>query len=140
MKTDIEGLHFITKQEGVRLETYNDVAGIPTVGIGHKLLPGESYPNGITLETAQFLLSKDVEKCDEAIDHLGWELTQNQWNALADFCFNLGGGALLQLANHGMDQVPQQLPRWCHAKINGVETVVPDLANRRDAEVRLWLG
>src|SRR5690242_19652074 len=95
MQVDQSGLDFIARWEGVVLHVYKDVVGIPTIGVGHVLLPGESFPHGITYDEALHLLAKDVQKCEVAIaKYVEVDLNQNQYNALASFTFNCGVGAL----------------------------------------------
>jgi len=43
-----KGLALIREFEDLRLTVYKDSSGLPTIGIGHKLTVGESYPHGIT--------------------------------------------------------------------------------------------
>jgi len=135
MQTSENGLSFIKKQEGLTLTVVPDV-NKHAIGYGHNLLPGESYPNGITEEQANALLLQDVAKVDEFMtkQHLALDLNQSQWNCLASFTYNCGRGALIQLLAHGVDQVPVQLFRWTH----GGGKVLPGLVARRAAEVALW--
>ena len=135
MQTDQNGLDFIKANEGLTLTVKNDV-GHGMIGYGHDLLPGESYPDGITQDQADALLASDVAKVDAQLNRQGLTgiVNQNQWNALADFCYNAGGGALVQLLAHGLDQVPAQLPRWIHAG----SAVLPGLVARRQKEVELF--
>ena len=89
------------------------MAGVQTIGIGHKLLPGESFPDGITQDQAQTMLAHDLTFVQNALTVIApASCTQNQWDALCDFGFNLGVGALKTLLAHGWDQVPTQLLRW----------------------------
>lgn len=142
MRVSPAGRQFIRQHEGITLDVVGDTGGHQEVGYGHDLKPGESYPAGITADTAEFLLDADVAIVDEALDRvlgpLGWELTQNQVDAVGDFCYECGAEALAELAAHGVDQVPTQLPRWVHAKVNGVETTLPGMVGRRADEVKLW--
>ena len=142
MQVDQAGLDFIARWEGVVLHVYKDVVGIPTIGVGHVLLPGESFPNGITHDEALHLLAKDVRKCEVAIaKYVEVELNQNQYNALASFAFNCGTGALQkstvrQRLNRGDYQgAADALLMWCKAggKVNA------GLLNRRKDERRLFL-
>lgn len=41
--------------------TYKDSLGLPTIGYGHLLRPGESFPNGLTEAEAEALLLKDAQ-------------------------------------------------------------------------------
>jgi GH24 family phage-related lysozyme (muramidase) len=135
MQTSADGLSFIMEQEGLTLTVIPDV-NKHAIGYGHNLLPGESYPNGITEDQANALLLQDVSKVDAFMtkQHLALDLNQNQWDALSSFTYNCGRGALIQLLAHGVDQVPVQLMRWTHS----LGQVLPGLVARRAAEVELW--
>ena len=138
MQTSENGLALIEANEGLVLTVQADTGGKRVIGYGHDLLPGETFPNGITQEQAVCLLNEDVAEWDAAINALNWTLTQNQHDALADFTHECGIGALQQLAAHGIAQVPAQLPRWVHAKVRGVEVVLAGMVARRAKEVALW--
>lgn len=142
MKVNQQGLDFIARWEGVVLHVYKDVVGIPTIGVGHVLLPGESFPNGITREQALAILAKDVLKCENGIaKYITQPLNQNQFNALASFTFNCGVGALQtstvrrKLNNGDYQGAADALLMWCKAggKVNA------GLLNRRKDERRLFL-
>jgi lysozyme len=70
------------------------------------------------------------------------EIIQDQFDALVDFCFNIGCGnfqssSLLRYANHGeFESVVIQFGLWVHA---GGE-VAPGLVRRRAAEAALFAG
>lgn len=136
MKTSAAGLQFIESFEGRRLTQYQDVAGKWTIGVGHLLLPGEHYPNGITDEQCAELLSKDVQGVEAVMNRLAldYTFTQNQFDAIADFGFNLGVGSLRLLLSHGLENIPVQILRW--DKSGGLP--VPGLTRRREAELKLW--
>jgi lysozyme len=95
---------------------------------------GEDFGDTITHAQAMQLLATDVQTAEDAVNGLEWVLTQGQFEALVDFVFNAGTGALKQLASHGQDDIPNQLPRWNRSK--GV--VLSALVNRRAAEVAMW--
>ena len=80
------------------------------------------------------LLANDVARFENAVNGYGLNLTQNQFDVLVDFAFNAGEGALAQLLAHGLDDVPNQLPKWTHAG----GQVIQALVNRRGAEVEMW--
>ena len=145
MQTSVSGVNFIRTNEGIFLEVENDV-GHPVIGHGHDITPdelasgliyGTRFGDGITIEQADAILGKDVAKVDTAMNRQGLTgiVNQNQWDCLADFCFNLGEGALIRMLSHGLEQVPMQIPRWTHGE-GGVE--LPGLVTRRQAEVEWW--
>jgi lysozyme len=135
------GLNLIKNSEGFRANTYLDVAGLPTIGFGHKLLPGETYPDGINEGEAEELLTADAGATCLAVQRLVQvPLSQGQFDALVDFCYNLGEGrlaasTLLRELNAGQyDNARQQLLLWDHSG----SQVVPGLQIRRQAEFDLW--
>ena len=52
------GLELLKKSEGFRGRMYLDVAGVPTIGYGHRILATESFPNGIDEAWGQEMLSR----------------------------------------------------------------------------------
>jgi lysozyme len=141
MKFSAAGMELLKKSEGFRSRVYLDVAGFPTIGYGHRLLHPESFPNGIDEQQAANLLACDVREAEQAVQRLvKVPLTQGQFDALVDFCFNLGSGrlaasSLLKDLNAGKyDDAAEQLLRWDHAA--GRENIA--LKCRREAEAELW--
>ena len=135
MKTSQAGLNLIEVSEGFRNLPYRDVAGFLTVGYGHKILPGEDYSQGITPGQAQDLLQSDLGHVEDAMRQLmPSDCTQGQWDAGADFGFNLGVNALRTCLAHGFNQFPVQAPRW----VNAGGEPQPGLVKRRAAEVELF--
>ncbi|MGO9318626.1 MAG: lysozyme [Terracidiphilus sp.] len=143
MKFSAAGMELLKKLEGFRNRAYRDVAGIPTIGYGHRLLHSDSFPNGIDEPQAANLLACDVRDAEQAVQRLvKVPLTQGQFDALVDFTFNLGAGklassSLLKSLNAGRyDHAAEQLLRWDHA--GGQE--IAALKARRQAEAGLWRG
>ncbi|MGA2167249.1 MAG: lysozyme [Terracidiphilus sp.] len=143
MQLSAAGLELIKRSEGFRNRTYLDVAGLPTIGYGHLLLPHESFPNGIEEPQAALLLAGDVRAAEQSVQRLvKVALTQGQFDALVDFCFNLGAGrlassTLLKVLNGGRyEAAAEQLLRW---DLAGGE-VNAGLKARREAEFQLWTG
>ncbi len=143
MKLSEDGLKLIKTSEGFRDHIYLDVAGFPTIGYGHLVKPDESFPNGITEPQAAAILATDVQQAEQAVSRLvKVALTQSQFDALVDFCFNLGAGrlassTLLRDLNAGHhDAAAEQLLSWDHAG----GAVVAGLKARREAELKLWMG
>ncbi|MGB7546977.1 MAG: lysozyme [Terracidiphilus sp.] len=143
MQLSAAGLELLKQSEGFRSQTYLDVAGYPTIGFGHRLVHPECFPRGIDETQAEAILRADVREAEHAVARLvKVALTQGQFDALVDFCFNLGAGrlaasTLLEDLNAGKyDAAAGQLLRWDHA---GAEEVA-GLKARREAEFQLWGG
>ena len=141
MELSAAGLELLKRSEGFRSRTYKDVAGIPSIGYGHRILATESFPNGIEEPQAAALLDHDVREAEQAVLRLvRVALAQGQFDALVDFCFNLGQGrlaasSLLQDLNIGRyDAAAEQLLRWDHT---GAQENTA-LKARREAEFHLW--
>lgn len=135
------GIQFIAENEGFAPQVYND-AGHQAIGFGHDLLPGESFPDGITREEGLDILGRDCAKVDDGMADLQAQglipqtCTQNQWDALADFAYNLGVQSLRVMLGHGWDQVPVEILRWCY--VNHVANA--GLLARRQREVTMFHG
>ena len=143
MQLSAAGLELLKRSEGFRSHTYNDVNGFPTIGYGHRLLKTESFPSGISEAQATAILAADVHTAEQAVVRLvKVPLTQGQFDALVDFCFNLGAGrlassTLLKVLNCGRHaDAAEQLLRWNIA--GGIECA--GLKARRQAEFELWHG
>jgi lysozyme len=134
-------MELLKNSEGFRRHVYLDVAGLATIGYGHRLLHRDSFPNGIDEPQAANLLACDVRDAEQAVERLvKAPLTQGQFDALVDFCFNLGAGrliasTLLKYLNAGRyDEAVEQLLLWNHA--GGEECAA--LKARRESEAELW--
>jgi len=138
----IKNVEMIKVSEGLRLEAYlptpNDVW---TIGYGHTKTakPGMK----ITNKGAEALLLHDLEWVEDVIElHVEVALTQNQYDALCSFIYNLGGtnfasSTLLRKLNKGDYQgAADQLPRWNKQK----GKVLRGLTIRRKEERDLFLS
>ena len=141
MKLSAEGLDLIKRFEGFRNQQYTDVAGFLTIGYGHRIVPPESFPSGVSEPQAAAILASDVSQAEQAVCRLvKVALTQGQFDALVDFTFNLGAGrlaksTLLRALNAGRyDAAAEQLLLWDLA----AGQVNLGLKARREAELRLW--
>ena len=141
MQLSAAGLELLKRSEGFSNRTYVDVAGFPSIGYGHRILASESFPNGIDEAQGAAMLARDVRTAEQAVQRLvKVALAQGQFDALVDFCFNLGQGklaasTLLQDLNTGRyDAAAEQLLRWDHA---GTQENA-GLKGRREAEFHLW--
>jgi lysozyme len=133
---------FIKQFEGLRLDAYQCSAGVWTIGYGHT---GKGVVPGVRIDEAEAeaLLRYDVEKFERGVAELVTvPLSQNQFDALVCFAFNLGLGALrsstLLRKLNDMDKLgaAEEFLRWVYAggkKLKGLET-------RRQAERALFLA
>ena len=136
-----EGMELIKDCEGCRLESYEDVAGVLTIGYGHtgkNVVPGMKIDQKI----AEMLLANDLTTSEKAITNLvKVKLNKNQLAALVSFVFNLGFGnlqkstLLLKLNKGDYVGASQEFVKWNHAggKINNGLTI------RRLKEKELFL-
>lgn len=122
------------------LTAYDDGSGNPTIGCGHS---GPDVTMGMTInrEYADALFKRDISPCEVAVtDGVKVPLTQNQFDALCSFAFNVGIGAfqsstLLKVLNAGKyELVPDELRKW--TKSGGKTN--PGLINRRNSEIGQW--
>jgi lysozyme len=146
MRMSTTGLAIVKEFEGLRLKAYKCPAAVWTVGYGHTSAAGA--PNVtpdlvITKEDAEEILARDMEQYEDGVrKYVKVGLTQGQFDALVDFAYNAGVGALakstlLKKVNAGkFDEVPAEFMKW--TKGGGKE--LPGLVRRRRAEVKLWRG
>lgn len=130
----------VKQSEGCRLQAYQDSVGVWTIGYGHTG-PGIGIGLQWTQEQADEQLAKDMQRaCEQMQTAVKVTLTQGQTDALTDFVFNLGIGALesstlLRKLNNGWyAEIPAEIVRWNHAGGN----VLAGLVVRRQKEVDLW--
>lgn len=135
-----EGLDFIQDVEGCKLYAYLDTGGVWTIGVGHT---GPEVVKGLTctMEQAMQWLKEDSEEAQEAIrQSVEGLLTQNQFNALVSFVFNVGVDAfkkstMLKLINKGnFDGASKEFTKW--NKDNGKEIL--GLTKRRLLEQAIF--
>jgi lysozyme len=141
MKTSAEGLALIQKFEGCELESYRCSADVPTIGFGHTR--GVKDGDTCTQEEANQLLADDLEEFEGYVTKLvDIDLTQNEFDAMVAWTFNLGptnlkSSTLLQKLNEDdRADVPHQIKRW--NKAGGI--VLNGLVRRREAEALLFQG
>lgn len=91
-------LEAMVEEEGVRYDVYRDVAGYPTVGVGHLVLPQDDLRLGDTIshERAMKLLEQDLKKAERGVRELVGDLpiNQHEFDALTDLVFNVGEGTV----------------------------------------------
>lgn len=149
MRLSRAGAELIARFEGFVPRPYNDAAGHATIGFGHLIHRGQVTAEdrrrwaAIGLDRGLELLVEDAREAASAVEQsVRVPLTQEQFDALTSFVFNVGGGAfrsstLLRMLNAGDPQgAADQLPRW--SKANG--HVLEGLLTRRRAERALFLS
>jgi lysozyme len=133
-----EGLRLIKRFEGFEPEIHLDAAGLPTIGYGHLIRKGEHkmFENGISEAAGEALLIKDVQTAERAVLRLiKVPLTDNQFDALVSFTFNLGGGALQRFTlrrkvnREEHTDVPREFLRWVWSEVKGLMRRREDEAN-----------
>lgn len=88
-----EGRQLIETYEGKHLEAYLDPIGIPTIGYGHT--KNVKMGQTITEQQAIDFLNQDIKKSASGIlTYINTPLTQEQYDALVSFHFNLGADIL----------------------------------------------
>lgn len=139
MKTSNLAIAKIKSFEGCRLAAYQDSVGVWTIGYGSTL----NVRRGMRISQAEagrrFLF--DLETAEIGLRKLNLNLTQGQFDALADFVFNLGVGKLTNSTllkkirdKAPTDEIQKEFRRWVYAggkPANG-------LVKRREWEARRW--
>lgn len=135
------GLKFIEKHEGKRLKAYLCPAGVWTIGIGHTR--GVKEGDTITEEQAYELLRQDVRAAENAVNFENLKITQNQFDALVSFTFNMGVGAFKKStllkkikANPKDATIASEFSKWINA--GGAKSA--GLINRRKEEINLYFS
>lgn len=141
MRIDHRGMEFIKQWEGVRLTAYRCTAGVPTIGVGHTR--GVQMGDRISMFQAERYLAEDVRQFEDAVNRLvRVRLTQNQFNALVSFTFNLGetnlaNSTLLKRLNAGnYVGAAAQFGLW----VRSGGRITQGLINRRAAEKAMFLA
>jgi len=99
MQISTKGLIEIMSHEGICLEPYLDSVGVWTIGVGQTKDDGfdPRTAGKLTLQEAVDLFKRKITAYTNAVDALGLDLSQTQYDALTSFCYNLGAGNLQKL-------------------------------------------
>ena len=126
MRTSSNGIKEIELSEGKRLKAYDDGTGLWTIATG-----SINYPDGtpvkkgdvITQQKADECLAFDLKRTEDGVNNLvKVPLTQNQFDALMSFTFNLGignlaGSTLLKKLNaKDYKGASNEFPKWNNSK------------------------
>jgi len=148
MKLNQKGYDIIKSFEGLKLKPYLCSAKVPTIGYGNTF-----YENNvkvkmsdapITKQRAEDLLKLNADRfASKVLNLVKKPITQNQFNALVSFAYNVGSGALasstlLRKVNVNPNDVTirNEFLKW--NKAGGV--AVQGLTNRRIKEAELYFS
>jgi lysozyme len=139
MRTSEAGIDLIKSFEGCRTVAYQDVVGVWTIGYGHTIDVKEGMT--ITQHQCDVMLEVDIETYENYVnEQVDVSLTQNQFDALVSWVYNLGptnlrNSTMLKVLNAGKyEEVPYQMKRWNRAG----GKVLKGLVVRREAEAELF--
>ena len=145
-KTGKAGIEMIKTFEGFRGTPYKCPAGIPTIGYGATFYPGGKKVTmtdaAITEEQATDLLAHMLVSFEKYVDSYCIDtITQNQFDALVSFAYNLGpanlkASTLLKKVNTNPndESIKLEFLKWVKA---GGKTL-KGLVRRREAEANLY--
>jgi lysozyme len=147
MKPSGNALKIIKQFEGLRLNAYLDQVGIATIGYGNTRYPDGAKVNlgdKISIEKADAMLFFSLNDFAYWINHyVQTSLTQNQFDALCSFTYNVGIGAfrkstLLKKVNLNPNDptIEMEFLKWNKAK----GKVLPGLTKRRQQESDLYFA
>ncbi|EPO7715163.1 glycoside hydrolase family protein [Klebsiella aerogenes] len=118
---------------------YKDSLGFPTIGYGHLLKPGESFPNGITEETADKILYNDMVSARNDSYKLGLALPNDWQDFMVLMVFQLGITktrqfkkmiAALKKGDYKEAVVQAKSSAWYVQTPNRVDAMIADLKNK----------
>ena len=110
MRTSPAGIKFLEHEEldhltvgkhidaAGRFIVYPDPVGLPTIGYGHKVNPGEDFRGGLTHDEVDSLFASDIQRFERCIAaNITWEqLTQHQFDAMVSLAYNIGEHAFAE--------------------------------------------
>lgn len=135
-----QGLALTKSFEGLQLTAYQDCAGVWTIGYGH-VAPDVAAGMTISEAQAEQLLRADLAESVQCVNEaIRVAISQNQFDAMVDFCFNAGRGnfsrsTLLRKVNsEDFAGAAAQFGLW----INAGGVVVDGLVRRRKAEAKMF--
>jgi lysozyme len=145
MKPSKRCIDLVKKFEGLKLKSYQCQAKVWTIGYGSTRWYDETpvrEGQEISIEMAEKLLMNDLQKF---ANHINLNVSQNQFDALVSFCYNLGLGNFNNstlkkkvIVNPEDESIKDEFLKWGKAKINGVLKELPGLMKRRLSESNLY--
>jgi len=147
MELGPRGTAIILDYEQFRSKPYRDQKGVPTIGYGTIFIDGlpvtMSTPPCTQEQALAWFVKDSANKAKYVNDLIMVPLTQNQFDALVSFTYNVGQGAFgsssLRRAINAKQPVTELLfTKWNKVRINGVLTVSNGLTRRRKDEFLLF--
>ena len=139
MKSTNYALLLIKSFEQLRLNSYLCPAGKWTIGYGHT--DGVNRGMLITEKTADAFLKQDIKIAEAEVNKVDADLTQEQFDALVSFVFNIGAQAFrvstlrkLVERNPNDPKIADEFRRWVYAG----DKKLPGLIKRREQEIKLY--
>lgn len=158
-RTSPSGMNYIKKTEAYRPMKYPDPPGQTStfsIGFGHKL-KGQELPqgyvtingekvyinNGLTRQQATDLFMQDLIPREEEVKKaIKVKITQNQFDALVSFVYNVGhlqGTSIAKAINSGnIPAVSLAFMEYVRITKNGQKVTFPPLIKRRQQELRIF--
>jgi lysozyme len=137
-------LELIKRFEGCRQTAAQLPDGRWTIGHGHTLTARQGAE--VSRDDAEALLLYDLIAVGHALNEAVFSpLTQNQFDALASFVFNIGldsfhqSGVLKRLNEGSLIQAGCEMELWRKANVGGERIVIDALVRRRSVEKTLFL-
>lgn len=141
MRTSPNGITLIKKWEGCVLQVYLDAVKVKTVGYGHTGADVNALPVGarISQQQADALLAKDLERFEQGVEWYDsiYHWTQNEFDALVSFAFNVGN--INQLTDNGTRSKEVIANKMLEYNRAGGK-VLDGLTNRRKSERALFIS
>ena len=141
MEVSDHGIQFVCQHEGCRLQAYLDTANPPVWTIGYGSTSDVDPGLIITVAEAQQRLKDDLQVAVNCINKMVTvPLTQNEFDALTSFVFNIGCLAfrkstlLEKLNNSDYDGACAEFSKWTRAG----DAHPAGLVKRRADEARLF--
>jgi len=141
MKASEKAIEVIKEHEGLRLKAYTDHVGVVTIGYGHTKTAREGME--IDQAQAEVLLKQDISGAERIVSWYVGRVSQNQFDALVSFVFNVGSGkfkgsTLLKKvkADPNDPTIADEFKRW----VRGGGKVLPGLVKRRTKEAELYFS
>lgn len=139
MRISHKGIVALEGREGIRLTVYRDSKGLPTVGVGHLVIPADHLKVGDKIRQAHCddFLAFDLKRFEDAVNtSVKVSLTQNQFDACVSLAFNIGesgfkGSTVVKRLNASdYDGAANAFMRWVKP---------PEITGRRKTEVKQFL-